>query len=195
MPSRDAGVAVEVRAVDGLVEVHSERRVAADAEVAVGAAGVDVDLGLHRVEDDAQLSVGVLRNRPLVELLDVTNRARGRRRILRLKEQLLVLRVRRLAPGLVVSRLLFRRFIRFFGCGEQPSERPQDSWPPASTDRCRRLVQASTDRCRRLAQASAVRRRPACLTRTREAQEDLPASADHPCCPEQSLDPAALCRA
>jgi hypothetical protein len=34
--------------------------VAADAEIAIGAAAIDVDFGLHRIEDDAQLSVSVL---------------------------------------------------------------------------------------------------------------------------------------
>ena len=71
---------VEVRLEGGLAQVHPDRGVAADAEVAVRAVRQLSDLRLHRVEDRAELGVGVGRDRPLAVDLPVARGAGGRRR-------------------------------------------------------------------------------------------------------------------
>ena len=73
-------VPVEVRLEGGLAQVHPDRGVAANAEVAVRAVRQLSDLRLHRVEDRAELGVGVGRDRPLAVDLPVARGAGGRRR-------------------------------------------------------------------------------------------------------------------
>ena len=71
---------VEVRLEGGFAQVHPDRGVAADAEVAVRAVRQLSDLRLHRVEDRAELGVGVGRDRPLAIDVPVARGAGGSRR-------------------------------------------------------------------------------------------------------------------
>ena len=70
-------MAVDVGHELRLAEVHPHRRVAADAEVAVGAVGELEDGAVHGIEHRAHLGVGVRRHRPLAVLLRVAGGAGG----------------------------------------------------------------------------------------------------------------------
>ena len=85
------GMAVHVAHEDRLAQVHAHLGVAADAEVAVRAAGQLGGGCRHRVEHRAKLAVSMGRDRPLAIMVRMAGAAGGRRRILALAEKPCVL--------------------------------------------------------------------------------------------------------
>ena len=80
-PFAGGGMPLEVRHERRFANVHSHLRMAAHAEIAVRAAGLRVDRVLHCHEHRRELRVGMLRDRPLLEVARMAGLAGVRRGI------------------------------------------------------------------------------------------------------------------